>query len=84
MSIRRSMTDDFVSELGRLFYPCGTEDAPMGVPFSQVCDGVRNCGSGADESICDVSGYPSCSTREFSCASHQCVPVEARCDMMAD
>ena len=84
VSTRQSMTDDFVSEVGRLFYPCGTKDAPMGVPFSQVCDGVRNCGSGADESICDVSGYPSCSTREFSCASHQCVPLEAKCDMLAD
>ena len=84
VSTRRSMTDVFVSELGRLFYPCGTEVAPMGVPFSQVCDGVRNCGSGADESICGVSGYPSCSTREFSCASHQCVPLEARCDMLPD
>ena len=59
VSRRRSKTDDLISQLGRLFYHCGTKDAPMGVPFSQVCDGVRNCGSGADESICEVSGYPS-------------------------
>ncbi|KAK3760850.1 hypothetical protein RRG08_034692 [Elysia crispata] len=75
---------DLIAQLNRLFYPCDSDDSIHGVPFSQVCDGVKDCSSGADESLCQEIGYPGCAPGEFSCASHQCVPPEAECDLLQD
>ncbi|GFR85102.1 relaxin receptor-like protein [Elysia marginata] len=76
--------ENIVAELGRLFFQCDSDNSTHGVPWSQVCDGVKDCSSGDDESLCGEIGYPSCSNNQFSCVSKQCVPLEARCDLIDD
>ncbi|GFR80212.1 G-protein coupled receptor GRL101-like, partial [Elysia marginata] len=76
--------NQILSEIGQLFFSCGSGVPLAGVPFSDVCNGVLDCSSGADESICDTGGYASCSFEEFTCASRQCIPLEARCDLLQD
>ncbi|GFR58131.1 relaxin receptor-like protein [Elysia marginata] len=42
----------FIKKLASLFYSCDRDNSSHGVPWSQICDGVRDCSSGADEFIC--------------------------------
>jgi hypothetical protein len=46
------------------------------VDEAYVCDGVDDCGNGADEIGCG------CYTDEYECDDGSCVPIEAECDMV--
>ena len=70
--------NDQSQDLGKQF------NKPQSVPLSLVCDGKKDCPSGSDESTCWEPGSSVCDSTLFQCRSGQCVPPEARCDLLPD
>lgn len=44
-----------------------------------VCDGMRNCPDGSDEST-NFCAYHTCQPSEFKCRNGRCIPMAERCD----
>lgn len=72
-----------VKKNGLRLFQCDTNDARgTEIAYSYVCDYVHQCPNKRDEEVCL---YRKCDSRsEFECRSHQCVPLESRCDLYPD